>query len=174
MILSVHNYKNEHIECIYTCATTHGVLTLSFSNNPNNPGEILRKRYAKKHLAFPANLVLSNELLNTLIKGFETSWTGLYISGDNAAMGLDQVKIDKFISDLIAKILEKTEIYQIVSTGQSGFEEAAIKAGIAHDVFTHICTTRDWNFRDKEGNFITNKDLFMARFPLELVRLIHS
>ncbi|NTW34292.1 MAG: hypothetical protein HGB12_17015 [Bacteroidetes bacterium] len=79
----------------------------------------------------------------------------------NSVLDLSDMSIDKFVSMSIDKF---------VSGGQTGIDEAGIKAAYQYRIPNiTVIAPKGWAFRDKDGKDIYDKDLFINRFA-ELVQ----
>lgn len=70
----------------------------------------------------------------------------------------------KFLKAVLTSSNLKTKITHICSGGQTGFDEAGIKAALKLNIPTTILAPKGWMFRDENGNDICDEKLFKKRF----------
>ena len=178
MITISHNSK-DYRECTYRCVKKNRI-TLSFSNNPESPAEILKRKISYRYFTMSmsklnlSNIYCPKELSYQIMEDLGRYYSSIYITGDNISNishGVNQDHVDLFIYDLLSTINNgglnypyNFGILEIVNSGQTGVEEAAIKAAIKLDISVDINTTKDWRFRDQSGVDVCDKELFLSRF----------
>jgi transcription elongation GreA/GreB family factor len=103
------------------------------------------------------------ELNEANAKTLNIAGNGIYSLGDAT-----QEQIDTYVYNLLKKVTEspnlKNKITSIRSGGQTGFDEAGIKAANKLGISSLVLATKDWKFRNKEGVDISNEAQFKARF----------
>lgn len=117
------------------------------------------------------NLTITSEMVNEIVenlnnvnaKTLNIAGMGIYNMKNNT-----QEEIDKFVYDLLKKVVEspnlKTKIESIRTGGQTGFDEAGAKAGLKLGIKTIVLAPKGWVFRNQEGKDISNKQAFENRF----------
>jgi hypothetical protein len=68
------------------------------------------------------------------------------------------------VGKIIKKIKDKVKVTLIRSGGQTGFDEAGIKAAVKLGIPALVHAPKNWLFRDIEGNDYTNEEVFKNRF----------
>lgn len=69
-----------------------------------------------------------------------------------------------FLKELIKRLDNKIKITEIRSGGQTGVDEAGIKAAVKLNIPARILAPKGWCFRDKNGDDIFNEEQFKDRF----------
>ena len=79
-----------------------------------------------------------------------------------------QEQVDEFTYQLLKSVLQSPrlnkEITLLRSGGQTGFDEAGIKAGVRLGIPTLALAPKGWTFRDVTGRDINSEEQFKARF----------
>lgn len=70
----------------------------------------------------------------------------------------------KFLEAVLTSPDLKTKITHICSGGQTGFDEAGIKAAVKLNIPAAILASKGWMFRDETGEDICDEKLFKKRF----------
>jgi len=148
-------------------------LTIAFALDFNTPGEILTRKCAYgKYVGIDIEDVIleSNFVLEKLFNALEEyqpncinfAGNGIYTLKEK---GIDQERIDVLIEVLILYMLKQSDMnFSIRSGGQTGVDEAALKAGDRLGLQTTCLTPKGWLFRDASGRDIRNEVLFKKRF----------
>ena len=85
-------------------------------------------------------------------------------------MAIPQVEIDRLVDTTMrtVQMLLSTDsvgtIKSIRSGGQTGFDEAGIKAGVALGLPTEVLAPKDWNYRPTQRDIVGDEAGFKARF----------
>lgn len=154
--------------------------TIAFAFDFETSGERLTRKYVQvqKKLYFRVDLFIFTdsdikEIIDQLIKHKVKT---LNVAGNSmktiAAIAKrrkctwDQELIDGVIYRFFAKSIRVygLELDQIRSGGQSGADEAGLKAAIAHGIPAFCLAPKGWPFLTPEGKTIRNEQLFKARF----------
>ncbi|HPQ78884.1 MAG TPA: putative molybdenum carrier protein, partial [Candidatus Dojkabacteria bacterium] len=142
----------------------------------NQTGESWTKKAVennkKKYIGINTNnLTITTEMINNIVENLNSvnaktlniAGMGIYNMKNNT-----QEEIDKFVYDLLKKVVEspnlKTKIESIRTGGQTGFDEAGAKASQKLGIKTIVLAPKGWVFRNKEGKDISNKQAFENRF----------
>ena len=90
----------------------------------------------------------------------------LNIAGNGIyTLQLDQEKIvDKMIHHFLSVALNGTRVRKIRSGGQTGVDEAGLKAAVKLGIPAFCLAPKQWWFRDITGRDIANEELFKQRF----------
>lgn len=167
-------YKNRTIK------NTSADATIAIAVDFTTAGEKLTKDYVlnqnKKYIALDANnLEVTKERVDKIVEKLNSvSAKTLNIAGSDiyAMKGkYTQQQVDNFTYELLNKVLNspnlKTKIESIRSGGQTGFDEAGVKAGVRLNISTLVLAPKGWTFRNIYGQNISNEQQFKARFNLE-------
>jgi len=76
---------------------------------------------------------------------------------------MEQIEVDQLVYDAIQNLSGKTNIAEIRSGGQSGVDEAAIKAAVELGIPAKVLAPKGWLFLDKSG-YKSGEAAFKARF----------
>ena len=155
--------------------------TLAIAVNFHTKGEQLTmKAAAKKHIKVdldPSRMDVSSENVDFVVDRLnELKATSLNIAGNGIytlkPKGISQEAIDTHVKELIEAVNNhprlKKKITKIQSGGQTGVDEAGIKAGQSLGVKTNIVGTSDWKFRTADGTDVSDKGKFLERFGVKL------
>lgn len=82
------------------------------------------------------------------------------------SMNYTQEDIDDYILRFLGEIHGKVKIGKIISGGQTGVDEAGLKAGVALGIETECTAPKEWLFRDIDHKDISDENKFKARFEL--------
>ncbi len=165
-----HGYKARTIKNASADATL--AIALDFST----AGEVLTeksvieqgKKYLPVHVftitqSLIAELIIDN-LNECQAKTLNIAGNGLYTMQGRYS----QQEIDRLTFDLLNHVLNsprlKTKIELIRSGGQSGFDEAGIKAAVKLNIPALILAPKGWVFRDIDGVDIRDEAAFKNRF----------
>ncbi len=155
-------------------------LTIAFAVDFKTPGEILTHKAAYgKYLAIDINDIIPesnfvlNKLLNILLerqpKVINFAGNGIYTLIEH---GINQDRLDTIIEIVVLYMLKFTEDkkFSIRSGGQTGVDEAALKAGDKLGLKTICLAPKNWLFRDINGiDHARDENVFLARFGSEYV-----
>jgi hypothetical protein len=153
--------------------------TIAIAVDFNSAGEKLTKssvlNQKKKYIPIDANNLevtpervdkIVDELNSVNANTLNIAGNGLYTMKGKYT----QKQVDDFTYELLNQVLNspnlKTKIESIRSGGQTGFDEAGIKAGIRLGLPTIILAPKGWTFRDVNGKDISNEQQFKARFNI--------
>lgn len=149
--------------------------TLIFYVNANTPGEKLTLRVLTelKKPYLQVKLIV-NKIENKFdkpsisLQKFIDKYKikTLNIAGNSISRfkNLTQEELDQLIFDFLNHCSNIKNLDLIQSGGQSGADTAGIKAGIKLGIKTKVNAPGKWLFRDKDGNDIADKELFIKRF----------
>lgn len=152
-------------------------MTIAFAVDFKTPGEILTHKvaYGKYHAVelkgWPYCIEYSSEVIVKMM--YTKKRTKLNIAG-NGIYSLqqigDQKTIDKMILDFLSIIkLKFDNKFSIRSGGQTGVDEAALKAGDKLGLETICLAPKNWLFRDINGKDISDEEKFLARFGTQYI-----
>lgn len=88
-------------------------------------------------------------------------------------MSIPQAEIDRLVEQTLRMVQfelsasQGNVIKSVRSGGQTGFDEAGIKAGVVLGVPTEILAPRDWNYRPAQTDVIGDEAGFKARFGVQ-------
>lgn len=153
-------------------------VTIAFAVDFTTGGEKLTKECVEKQkkVYIPVD-VDSNKFCNQLFindivsqlntcnaKTINIAGNGLYTMRDVCSQNdIDNVTY-RFLFDVLTSHLLKTKIELIRSGGQTGFDEAGIKAAVKLGIPALILAPQGWLFRDVDGNDIRDEQAFKNRF----------
>jgi len=158
--------------------------TIAFAFNFHTPGEILTKDSVRTQgkLYLPIKVKLDGYLEPRKIDLCATDLSNNNVSTLNIAgnqlvtalkNGYNQHAIDEIVYQHLYCIFSspefKTEITLIRSGGQSGFDEAGLKAAVRLGIPALCLCPKGWRFADANGNDVRNEEAFKNRFPKEFV-----
>lgn len=151
-------------------------ITIAFAVDFETAGEKLTK-YLAGNLYYPVQLMKSDRYLEKL---FDTIFEDLYGIGTlklNVAgngiytlfekAGWKQSEIDSVIHLFLMLISEEIGIDEIHSGGQTGIDEAALKAADKLKIPAFCIAPKGWVFRNKFARDIRSEVQFKARFGAE-------
>lgn len=165
----------EHTETGYAMRTWDNArlsdLTIAFAIDFTTPGEILTRKaaYGKceqisildllKDDNIPAYYIIEKYHVPH-IKHLNIAGAGIY----NLKKVLNQEVVDQLIFHFIKNLHVNMDGFSIRSGGQSGVDEAALKAGDKLGLETTCLAPKHWMFRGINGKDICNQSLFLKRF----------
>lgn len=150
--------------------------TIAFALDFTTPGEQLTKRAVNN----AGNLYIPvHPLLISLLQIHKTGKLlvqhqakTLNIAGNGAysliKTGITQPKTDKIVYNFLEAVIaaHDLKIESIRSGGQSGFDEAGIKAAVKLGIPAIVHFPKGWKFINAEGVTICNEFLFKKRFEV--------
>lgn len=158
-------------------------ITLAIATDFNTAGEKLTKRVAgNKYISspIPGDGINDNTLPTTAAKYYAdeivkeinskrlpTNNIKLNIAGNGiyTLSEYSQEEVDNYVTALIQELQNNgITIAAIRSGGQTGIDEAGIKAAIRLGIPAEVHSTSDFKFRDKSGRDISNEQAFKDRF----------
>src|SRR5688572_23479040 len=156
--------------------------TIAFAFNFNTPGEILTKDSVKAQskLYVPVNAAIDGNEKLIAIKAESIANTIrdcnisiLNIAGNQLATcikrGYNQEMVDSFVFNFLRAVFAQPiyksgKITLIRSGGQSGFDEAGLKAAVRLGIPAICLCPRGWKFADINGKTICDERQFKNRF----------
>lgn len=153
--------------------------TIAFAIDFNTAGERLTKnsviQQGKKYIPIDTN---NPEITDTLVESIvsqlnEVNAKSINIAGNGIYTLKDkytQEQVDNYVYELLSRVLNspnlKTPIATIRSGGQTGYDEAGIKAAQRLGIVNGILAPKGWAFRDINGKDIYDEQAFKSRFSL--------
>jgi len=93
-----------------------------------------------------------------------TKGISINVAGNSLrSLDMEQIEVDQLVYDAIQNLSGKTNIAEIRSGGQSGVDEAAIKAAVELGIPAKVLAPKGWLFLDKSG-YKSGEAAFKARF----------
>lgn len=167
----------EHTQTGYAMRTWDNArlsdLTVAIANDFSSAGEILTRKAAYgKYLGIEFNLLLTdiNKAASTILKEMEKRKVRVLNIAGNGIYSLkhlcDQDFVDSRLLCLFTIIiLNYGNNFDIRSGGQTGLDEAVLKAGDFLNMPTTCLAPKHWMFRDINGrDIIGHEALFLKRF----------
>lgn len=147
-------------------------ITLAVATSFNTAGERKTKQVAgKKYVSvqFNSDEDTWKEAVETIKKKMgKKSSIKLNIAGNGiytlAKDNVSQSDVDDYIYKLIEYISNNIDIEEIRSGGQTGVDEAGIKAAQKLDIEWSVLAPNGFKFRNEKGEDISDKKKFIARF----------
>ena len=160
-------------------------VTIAIASNFNSAGERLTKKLVEdqKKIYIPVHidkiLNLSEDLIDFIVKKLNHSLKGNIldplISLNIAGNGIytlksqySQPELDEYVYKLLSKVLTNSniriKIKSINSGGQTGIDEAGIKAGKKLGIDTFVICPKGWKYRNIKGEDVMDELLFKERF----------
>lgn len=174
---SSSNYRDRTIKNAKADATI--ALAVDFSS----AGERLTKKAVedngKKYIPVNTNNPeITEELVESIVNQLnEVGAKSLNIAGNGIYTlrgKYTQEQVDNYVYELLNRVLNhpnlKTKIESIRSGGQTGYDEAGIKAAIRLGIKNGILAPKGWKFRDANGKDISDEQAFKARFVISQTR----
>lgn len=153
--------------------------TIAIAIDYTTAGEVLTKKCVeeqqKQYIYVPVSSILQerdtfllsqaiHDLNNCNAKTLNIAGNGLYtMRGKYTQQDADIMTLD-FLSYVVSSPLLKNKIELIRSGGQTGFDEAGIKAAVKLNIPALILAPQGWLFRDIDGNDIRDEQAFKNRF----------
>jgi hypothetical protein len=186
----VNNYKDQKTKIEYQEEPTKGYrqrtiknaaadATFAFATDFSTSGERLTYTatidQGKKYVSFNVNdiseenkkrMILNaiNELNKCNAKTLNIAGNGIYtMNGKYTQQEVDAITFE-ILEAVITSPRLRTKIELIRSGGQTGFDEAGIKAGVRLGLPTLILAPNGWGFRDMSGIDTYNEVEFKKRF----------
>lgn len=174
----------EHTKIGYAARTEQNIknsdITLAFAIDFISAGEQLTKRLCLENNKYYSPIFIPNDLtINLSLLRFVTGKVKqagqlfdpiVNIAGNGIytlkSMNFTQGDIDIYIYKYLSKIHEIVPISKIVSGGQTGVDEAGLKAGLKLGIETECLAPKGWLYRDINHKDISNEFKFKARFEL--------
>ncbi len=166
----------EHQETGYAMRTWDNArlsdLTVAIANDFSSAGEILTRKAAYgKYLGIEFDLLMTdiNKAASILLKEMEKRKVQVLNVAGNGIYSLKHLCDQSFVDDRLLLlftiiILNYGNYFDIRSGGQTGLDEASIKAGDFLNMPTTCLAPKNWMFRNAEGKDICNQALFLKRF----------
>ena len=110
---------------------------------------------------------IAMEIYNQIIeRNLPTDNIKLNIAGNGIyTLKSGQASYDKLLTEVLKALQDKgITISEVRSGGQSGIDEAGIKAAVSLGLKASILAPKGYRFRDKDNKDISNKELFIKRF----------
>lgn len=162
-------------------------LTIAIAADMTTAGERLTKRAVMEHgriycpiqyrgkLATPAAVQAIRQAIRSIDKPEITiniAGNGLYTLNEKWAV--EQEDVDRYTFELLQAAIGDScgkKISLIRSGGQTGFDEAGIKAGMSLRIPTEILAPQGWKFRDVRGVDFSDEAWFKERFVRHHMKL---
>ena len=151
--------------------------TIAFATDFTTAGEKLTKnsvlQQGKKYIPVDTNnSEITDELVESIVSQLnEVNAKSLNIAGNGIYTlkgKYTQEQVDNYVYELLSRVVNspnlKTPIATIRSGGQTGYDEAGIKAAQKLGIINGILAPKGWKFRDASGRDISNEQAFKARF----------
>lgn len=157
-----------------TRANAKADATIAIALDFGTPGEILTKKMAgiQEKLYIPIHFDevgiewIANRLMSAGVKEINIAGNGVYTT--YSLRKYEQKHVDIVTYNMLATIIENMlpslKPTLIRSGGQSGVDEAGLKAAIKLGIPALCLAPRGWYFRDINGKDIADEELFKARF----------
>ena len=156
-------------------------VTIAFAFDFNTPGERLTKEavrtQGKKYAPIDMNTLLSGQYghlryMATIDKLNNSNASTINIAGNQLAtclkFGVDQSLCDLLIFNFLKHIFSINELRKpitlIRSGGQSGFDEAGLKAAVKLGIPALCLCPKGWRFNDINGTSLFDEQKFKDRF----------
>jgi hypothetical protein len=153
--------------------------TIAIAIDYSTAGEVLTKKCVdeqqKQYIYVPVSSILRqrdtfllsqaiHDLNNCNAKTLNIAGNGLYtMKGKYTQQNADAMTLD-FLTYIMSSPRLKNKIELIRSGGQTGFDEAGIKAAVKLGIPAMILAPQGWLFRDADGNDIRDEQAFKNRF----------
>lgn len=154
--------------------------TIALAVDFTSAGERLTRKAVtdngKKYIPIDTNNPeITDELINSIVDQLnEVNAKSLNIAGNGIYTlkgKYTQEQVDEYVYNLLNKVLNhpnlKTKIETIRSGGQTGYDEAGIKAAMRLGIRNGILAPKGWKFRDVNGRDISDEQAFKARFNIQ-------
>lgn len=149
-------------------------VTLAIATDFNTPGEICTRNAVKQHrntyIQVDLNTMMTMNQVKVVIAALEERmFYTLNIAGNGIYSLKDictQDKLDTLIYQFLCRIFNSHVSFPtlIVSGGQTGIDEAGLKAANKLAIKTLCVAPKDWVYRDINGVDIYNEETFKKRF----------
>lgn len=175
MITFIEHSSNQYPPRTFENASAD--ITICFAFNFNTPGEILTEKAVKTQGKLyipqgPFNALVTEERLMFIAdcifdlkaKSINIAGNGAYI---NIKYGFNQDAVDEFVYTFLWKLYAMSALKSvnlIRCGGQSGFDEAGLKAAVKLGIPALCVCPRGWKFKDVTGTTICNEQQFKNRF----------
>lgn len=166
----------EHTEPGYALRTVTNAraadLTIAFAVDFTTPGERLTRKaaygkYVKVDLNMDSHSIREQLVLlsKTPIRNLNIAGNGLYSFPWLQFQAKPQEYLDAVMLGYLDCLIQGRKDFTIRSGGQTGIDEAALKAGDAFGLYCICLAPKNWLFRTADGVDIKNDpDAFCARF----------
>lgn len=145
-------------------------ITLALAEDFTTAGERLTKRvagdkYVSESLNNDTNTII-NSIYEQIVNKRQTKNIKLNVAGNGIySMKESQEYYDELLTTIIKGLIDKgITVSAIRSGGQTGIDEAGIKAAINLNIPAEVHSTSNFKFRNKQGIDISNKAQFKLRF----------
>lgn len=160
--------------------------TIAFAFDFNTPGEKLTKEAVRTQdkLYLPVDMKILTDgkygdlrYKNIILSLSDRKVNTINIAGNQLATCLKysyaQELVDRLIYNFLSHIFNHSEfdanITLIRSGGQSGFDEAGLKAAVRLGIPALCVCPQGWKFADATGKTICDEQAFKNRFPKEFI-----
>jgi len=166
----------EHTQTGYAMRTWDNArlsdLTVAIANDFSTSGELLTRKAAYgKYLGIEFDLLLTdiNKAASTILKEMEKRKVRVLNIAGNGIYILKHLCDQAFVDDRLLLLFTITVLnygndFDIRTGGQTGIDEATLKAGDFLNMPTTCLAPKNWMFRNEQGQDICSDSLFLKRF----------
>jgi hypothetical protein len=157
--------------------------TIAFALDFNSPGEVLTKQYCDKYHKpyIPVDLlIITNKDIEVIIsvlqkyevKTLNVAGNSIYTIAKAIPKRPEASKqsiIDKVVYNTLTSVFTYYPALELIrSGGQSGADEAGLKAAVLMGIPAYCLAPKGWPYITAEGATVRNEFLFKARFDNEI------
>jgi hypothetical protein len=157
--------------------------TIAFAFDFNTPGEVLTKEAVKTQsklyipvkpkdtgnelkIKIVSELLSSNRVVSLNIAGNQLATCSKY----EHTQDMVDLLVLKFLRSVFTHPVFDSQYLKLIrSGGQSGFDEAGLKAAVELGLSALCVCPKGWKFADETGRTICDEQLFKNRFPREFI-----
>lgn len=153
--------------------------TIAFALDFGSPGELLTKKYCdqyhKPYIPVKAAVVTNTDIdvIIAVLEKFEVKM--LNVAGNSIATlnkimpKCTQAIMDKVVQNVLELVTKNYPHIELIrSGGQSGADEAGLKAAVSLGIPAYCLAPKGWPYITAEGVTVRNEFLFKARFDNEI------
>lgn len=153
--------------------SSEGTLSIVFKADKNTKKiQQFAKKYERAFLEIDisSGYVVTDEMVNNIVEFINSrDIKTLQITGNNV-FGLfdkNQTVANEFMQELLSKVKDAGgEISTLIARGESGIQEAAIKAANMLDITTTIRAPRNYSYTTKLNTIVQGEENFLRRFGI--------
>lgn len=170
-----------------TLANAGADLTIAIASNMDTAGERLTKKavleqgkiYCPIQYRGQAATDAAACAIRKAIRSIDKPEISINVAGNglytlNEKWSVEQEDVDRYTFELLRAVVKDTgdkKISLIRSGGQTGFDEAGVKAGMSLGIPTEVLAPKGWKMRDAAGVDLADAASFKRRFVLHQLKL---
>lgn len=174
----------EHKEIGYPGRTIENIkrssATIAIAVDFNSGGEVLTRNkclsMGKPYLGISFRDLIKPRYIDLAKRFIKDYYGDLNIAGNREktfrGYGYSQPDIDERVLSFLSSIKDELSLLKIRSGGQSGVDEAALKAADLLNIPSECILPKGWMFQNPLGESIQSREMFISRFNSNNIKYI--